>query len=254
MNVMPKHPASVPDADTAWAHVLDHSLGLPDGNPDAETILRRSMEPRAGERFAALLEPLADTVRQRFAESAGGLGTLLAQGITAGYAGELLPIGLAWKPAETEAPAGVQADLFVEAGSPRAEAVPGRTEVAARSASRWNLLIESGMYAAQRQFAGRDALDDNMVRAALDALFESHGRLPFPTFARWLGIAPLRMRGVVADSQRLLDRRPPTRNGCGRWRRRRGCLARGRPRACRVPRARRPCSRGSRDFHRRRPA
>lgn len=87
-------PASVLDAGTAWTHVLAHHLDLPDGSPDAGTIIRWSIEPGAAERFAALPAPLAEAVHRRLGESAGGLGVLLAEGIAAGHASELLPIGL----------------------------------------------------------------------------------------------------------------------------------------------------------------
>ena len=86
--------ARVLDADTAWLHVLDHRLGIPDGSPDAGAILRWSMEPSAAERFARLPAPLAEAVTHRLGQSAGGLGTLMASGIASGHATELLPIGL----------------------------------------------------------------------------------------------------------------------------------------------------------------
>ena len=88
-------PANALDAATAWRYVLGHFLDLPDGSPDADTILRWSMEPGAAERFAALSEPLADAVRQRWERTAGGLGALLARGIAAGHANDLLAMGLA---------------------------------------------------------------------------------------------------------------------------------------------------------------
>lgn len=87
-------PASVLDAGTAWTHVLAHHLDLPDGSPDAGAVIRWSIEPGAAERFAALPAPLAEAVHQRLGESAGGLGVLLAAGVAAGHASELLPIGL----------------------------------------------------------------------------------------------------------------------------------------------------------------
>ena len=87
-------PARVLDADTAWRHVLDHHLGMPDGSPDAGSIIRWSMEPGSAERFARLPTPLAEAVAHRLGQSAGGLGTLMASGIAAGHAAELLPIGL----------------------------------------------------------------------------------------------------------------------------------------------------------------
>ena len=86
--------ARVLDADTAWLHVLDHHLGMPDGSPDAGAIIRWSMEPGSAERFARLPAPLAEAVTHRLEQSAGGLGTLMASGIASGHASELLPIGL----------------------------------------------------------------------------------------------------------------------------------------------------------------
>ena len=85
---------SVLDSDTAWTHVLDHHLELPHGPTDPTSIIRWSMKPSAVERFAALPAPLAEAVARRFEETAGGLGTLLASGITTGHADDLLPIGL----------------------------------------------------------------------------------------------------------------------------------------------------------------
>ena len=83
------------EAGAAWTRLLGHHLGLHDGSPDADAILRWSTEPGAADRFAALPDPLAQAVQQRLGETAGGLGVLLARGIAAGHASELLPIGLA---------------------------------------------------------------------------------------------------------------------------------------------------------------
>ena len=90
-------PAKVLDAGAAWRQVLGHALGLDDGSPDADAVVRWSAreQPDAAERFAALPAPLAEAVGQRLEQSAGGLGALLAAAIAAGNAGELLPIGLA---------------------------------------------------------------------------------------------------------------------------------------------------------------
>ena len=88
-------PAQVLDAGVAWRQVLDHSLGLADGNPDADSVLRWSVRPDAAARFAELPARLAEAVGQRLEQSAGGLGALLAGAVAAGNARELLPIGLA---------------------------------------------------------------------------------------------------------------------------------------------------------------
>ena len=87
--------ASVLDADTAWLQVLDHYLGLPEGAPDADAIIRWSMQPDAVDRFAALPERLAEAIAERLGETAGALGLLLSCAISAGNARDLLPVGLA---------------------------------------------------------------------------------------------------------------------------------------------------------------
>ena len=89
-----RSPAGVLDAHTAWTYVLNHYLGLPDGDPDSGSVIQWSTEPGAAERFAALPEPLAEAVSQWLGETAGSLGTLLTGGIASGHASVLLPIGL----------------------------------------------------------------------------------------------------------------------------------------------------------------
>ena len=44
-----------------------------------------------------------------------------------------------------------------------------------------------------------------MVRIALDALFEAHGRLPVGLFARHTNVPASRVRSAVAGLQRLLN-------------------------------------------------
>ena len=88
-------PANLLDADTAWKQVLDHFLALSDGRPDADAIVKWSMQPDAATRFAALAGPLPEAVGQRLEQTAGSLGALLACAVAAGNARDLLPIGLA---------------------------------------------------------------------------------------------------------------------------------------------------------------
>ena len=82
------------DATTAWSHVFDHALGLQDGAPDADALLRWSLEPSAAERFAALPDALAVAACARFTDAAGKVGELLGNALAAGEASSLLPIGL----------------------------------------------------------------------------------------------------------------------------------------------------------------
>ena len=86
--------ANTLDADTAWAHLLRHHIGLCSGTPDVDSIIAWSTDPRTAGRFEALPAPLAEAVKGRLGGSAGRLGALLAEGIAAGHSNQLLPIGL----------------------------------------------------------------------------------------------------------------------------------------------------------------
>ena len=86
--------ANTLDADTAWAHLLRHHLGLSSGNPDAESIIDWSIDPATAGRFEVLAAPLAEAVKRRLEDSAGRLGSLLTEGIAAGNESDLLPVGL----------------------------------------------------------------------------------------------------------------------------------------------------------------
>ena len=86
--------ANTLDADTAWAHLLGHHIGLRSGTPDVGSIIAWSTDPHTAGRFEALSVPLAEAVKGRLGDSAGHLGSLLAEGIAAGHSNQLLPIGL----------------------------------------------------------------------------------------------------------------------------------------------------------------
>ena len=97
---------------------------------------------------------------------------------------------------------------LVEPGSPSAPqpdlfAVAEREQSAATT--RWDRLFESDVYAAQRALAAKGAPDDDAVRAALDALYETNGRLPVLTLAKRLGVEPRHARRAVHGLQNLLN-------------------------------------------------
>ena len=87
-----------------------------------------------------------------------------------------------------------QPDLFTEAAPRRVE-----------TASRWDPVFESEVYAAQRQLAGPGVPDDGTVRAALDALFEAQGRLSLASCAKRLGAPVPTTRSMIIGLQRLLN-------------------------------------------------
>ena len=95
---------------------------------------------------------------------------------------------------DIESSAAPQPDLFTEGARNGASA-----------ASRWDPLFKSEVYAAQRQLAGPGALDDETVRATLDALFEARGRLPLASLAKRLEVRVLTMRSTITGLQRLLN-------------------------------------------------
>ena len=95
---------------------------------------------------------------------------------------------------ETQSLAEPQIDLFADAARQRVTAD-----------SRWDPLLKSEVYSAQRQLAGAGVLDDAIVRVALDALFEAGGRLPPASLAKRVGVTVRDMHSVIAGLQRLLN-------------------------------------------------
>jgi hypothetical protein len=66
-------------------------------------------------------------------------------------------------------------------------------------------LLASDAFAAQRGIAGRAAPADDVVRAFLEVLDRHHGRVPRALLARALGVPEIRVRGLLAGLQRLLN-------------------------------------------------
>lgn len=66
-------------------------------------------------------------------------------------------------------------------------------------------LLASEAFAAQRAIAGRAAPADGVVRTFLDVLDRHHGRVPRALLVRALGVPEIRVRGLLAGVQRLLN-------------------------------------------------
>jgi hypothetical protein len=96
----------------------------------------------------------------------------------------------------TRAAFDTQASLFAE--PPGAEPAPAATGWIAA-------LLASDVYAAQRTLAGRLAPADDAVRAFLALSDRHHGRIPRGALARALGQPEIRIRGLLAVLQRLLN-------------------------------------------------
>jgi hypothetical protein len=66
-------------------------------------------------------------------------------------------------------------------------------------------LLASDAFAGQRAIAGRAAPGDDVVRAFLEVLDQGHGRVPRALLVRALGVPEIRVRGLLAGLQRLLN-------------------------------------------------
>ena len=88
-------PAGVLDRDTAWTAFLVHRLGLPDGRPDAVSLLRWTLDPQQAPRFESLDSTARQGVRDRLIETAGAVGGAVADCLEAPNGSMAVPIGLA---------------------------------------------------------------------------------------------------------------------------------------------------------------
>ncbi|HEX9937438.1 MAG TPA: BREX-2 system phosphatase PglZ, partial [Longimicrobium sp.] len=66
-------------------------------------------------------------------------------------------------------------------------------------------LLASDAFAGQRAIAGRAAPANDVVRAFLEVLDRHHGRMPRALLVRALGVPEIRIRGLLASLQRLLN-------------------------------------------------
>lgn len=91
----------------------------------------------------------------------------------------------------------VQASLFAEPVAPTSPAAPPADWISA--------LLGSPVYAAQRDLAGRMVQSNDTVRAFLELMDRHQGRVSRTVLSRALGQAEIRIRGIVAGLQRLLN-------------------------------------------------
>ena len=82
------------DADTVWKHLLTQCLALPDGRPDAVTLLTWSLSGPNLRRYEALSGEFRTALRQRVQDTAGAVGVAMLDALDAGHGALLVPIGL----------------------------------------------------------------------------------------------------------------------------------------------------------------
>jgi hypothetical protein len=88
-------PASVLDADTVWDALLRHRVGLPDGRPDAVTLLRWASTAAEASRYTSLPAEFRQAVRARARETAGVVGETMLDALEAMPNADLVSLGLA---------------------------------------------------------------------------------------------------------------------------------------------------------------
>lgn len=82
------------DMDTIWTHLCRQHLGLPDGRPDAVTLITWSLSTENLRRYERLGKEFRQGLRQRLVDTAGAVGGACLDALEAGAGAWLLPIGL----------------------------------------------------------------------------------------------------------------------------------------------------------------
>jgi hypothetical protein len=82
------------DAETAWRHLLDHTLGLSEARPDAESLLQWTIEDGTIDRFSRLPANLKEEIAAWLAEVSGAAGSLIVSCVVSGHGIDALPLGL----------------------------------------------------------------------------------------------------------------------------------------------------------------
>lgn len=121
-------------------------------------------------------------------------------------AAEKAPAWWSSAPEAAEAPAARRPEVR-PIGKPRAEPVQASlfAESAAPTADWISKLLDTPVYAAQRDLAGRMVQPNETVRAFLELMDRHQGRVSRTALCRALGQPEIRIRGIVAGLQRLLN-------------------------------------------------
>jgi hypothetical protein len=88
-------PAGVLDADTVWDALLRYRVGMPDGRPDAVTLVRWAETAAQASRYTSLPDEFRLAVRERVRETAGIVGETMLDALEATPGADLVSLGLA---------------------------------------------------------------------------------------------------------------------------------------------------------------
>jgi hypothetical protein len=104
-------------------------------------------------------------------------------------------------PAPKEKPASVLFDLDAEVTLPPAEVAPAAKPVAA-----WvTALLSSPVFDQQKQLGGRAVPTNEVLAQLLGAIDDRGGKITSPALARAIRFSAMRLRGLLAVAQRILN-------------------------------------------------
>jgi hypothetical protein len=149
-------PAGVLDADTVWNLVLRRTLGFESSKPDAQDLLRWSLDGNNVLRFATLSPDIQSAVRIWISESVGKSYVAIFDCLDAGFGADALPIGLALSAVLAD-----RTNPELQAAAARMERYTGSRPISHDVADAW-------AEAAQRLFDRLDANNDQGLTALVD--------------------------------------------------------------------------------------
>jgi PglZ domain len=143
------------DAETAWRHVLQQTLGLTEARPNVEGLLESTITDGAAERFSRLPSNIRDEIATWLSDVSGPAGPLVVSCIAAGHGADALPLGLVcgvifsdqWTEQELSA-AAIRLENYV--GRRRVELAAGRAWAEAATS-----IVRKKDYAAMRPWLER---------------------------------------------------------------------------------------------------
>jgi hypothetical protein len=190
------------DAETAWRHLLDHTLGLVEARPDAELLLQWTIGDGSIGRFSRLSSSLAEEIATWLTDVSSAAGSLIVSCIASGHGLDALPLGVVCgvifseRSTESElSAAAVRLENYV--GRRRVELAPGRAWAEAATS-----LVHKLEYGVIRPWVERaDALLRDLHVSAYASI---SGVLPSSFEARLIAFATTLDRALEEGSEDAL--------------------------------------------------
>ena len=174
----PAVPAGVLDRDTAWTAFLVHRLGLPNGRPDAVSLLRWTLDPQQVPRFESLDDAARQHVRERLRETAGAVGAAITDCLEAANGSLAIPIGLALEVLFADH-VSQEETISLRQGAVRVERVLNGKPIAPNVAAQWKTAADVVL----RETTDTRVKQDAMTRA--DTILEQLGVATFAFLSTW---------------------------------------------------------------------